>query len=68
MNHKNKGGRPKKSPAEKLKYRVSFMLPTADYYSLKATADSAGLRLAEAARLAVTGIKIRPRLTPEEAG
>jgi len=68
MSHKNKGGRPKKGPAEKLKYPVKFMLPTGDYYSLKAKADSAGLRIAEVARLAVIGVNIKPRLTPEEAG
>jgi hypothetical protein len=65
---KNKGGRPKKVPAEKLKYRVSFMLQTGDYYTLKARAEAAGLRLAEFAWFAVTGRKIEPRVTVEQAG
>lgn len=68
MSKKNKGGRPKKGPAEKLKYRVSFMLRTEDYYPLKAKAESVGLRLAEFARLAVIGCPVQSRITPKEAG
>ncbi len=39
----NKGGRPKKGAAEKLKYKVSFMLPTGDYLALKTKAKAAKL-------------------------
>lgn len=68
MKQDKKGSRPKKGPAEKMSYRISFMLCTKDYYALKVDAASAGLRLAEFARLAVTGCHIKPRITPEEAG
>ena len=54
--------------AEKLNYKVTVKLCTQDYYSLKAKAKTAGLRLAEFARAAVTGLQVRPRLTPEESG
>ncbi len=68
MTKKNIGGRPKKGLAEKLKYRVTFMLRTGDFYALKTKADAAGLTLAEFSRLAVTGCRIRPRITVEQAG
>lgn len=68
MKKRNKGGRPKKGDAEKLKYPVKFMLKTEDYYPLKARAKSTGLKLAEFARLAVIGYPIRPRFSTEEAG
>jgi hypothetical protein len=65
---KNKGGRPKKGAAEKLKYKVSFMLPTGDYLTLKAKARAAKLPRAEVVRRAVTGCRIVPRFTSEQAG
>jgi hypothetical protein len=65
---KNKGGRPKKGAAEKFKYKVSFMLPTGDYLSLKATAKAAKLPRAEVVRRAVTGCRIVPRFTSEQVG
>jgi len=68
MKTDKKGGRPRKSAAEKLNYKVTVKLCTQDYYSLKAKAKTAGLRPAELARAAVTGLHIRPRLTPEESG
>ena len=61
-----KGGRPKLSPAEKLKYRIAVNLCTKDYYALKAKASQAGMTCAEVARLAITGCQIRQRLTPEQ--
>ena len=61
-----KGGRPKLSPAEKLKYRIAVNLCTQDYYALKAKATQAGMTCTEAARLAITGCKILQRLTPEQ--
>jgi hypothetical protein len=65
MNDK-KGGRPKLSPAEKLKYRVAVKLCTQDFYSLKAKAAQAGMTCTEVARLAITGCQIRQRLTAEQ--
>jgi hypothetical protein len=67
-NRRNKGGRPKKGTAEKLKYKVSFMLPTGDYLALKAKARAAKLPRAEVVRRAVTGCRIVPRFTPEQMG
>lgn len=61
-----KGGRPKLSPAEKLKYRVVVNLCTKDYYALKAKASQASMTCTEVARLAITGCQIRQRLTPEQ--
>ena len=61
-----RGGRPKLSPAEKLKYRVAVNLCTKDFYSLKAKAAQAGMTVTEAARQAITCCQIRQRLTPEQ--
>ena len=68
MNKKerNTGGRPKLSPAEKLKYRVAVNLCTKDFYVLKAKASQAGMTCTELARLAIIGSEIRQRLTPEQ--
>lgn len=68
MKKNKKGGRPRKDAAEKLKYKVTIKLCTQDYYSLKAAARTAGMRPATLARLALTGVRIKPRITPEEAG
>ncbi len=65
---RNKGGRPKKGAAEKLKYKESFFLQTGDYYALKTKAKSAKLRIAEVVRRAVTGCRIVSRFTPEQIG
>jgi hypothetical protein len=67
MHEKNKGGRPKKGAAEKLKYKVSFFLSTGDYLKLKADAKAAKLPRAEIVRRAVTGRRIVSRFTPEQA-
>jgi hypothetical protein len=61
-----KGGRPKLSPAEKLKYRIPVRLCTKDYYALKAKAAQAGMTCTEVARLAIIGCHIHQRLTPEQ--
>jgi hypothetical protein len=61
-----KGGRPKLSPAEKLKYRIAVNLCTKDFYTLKAKATQAGMTCTELARQAITGCQIRQRLTPEQ--
>ena len=68
MHEKNKGGRPKKGAAEKLKYKVSFMLPTGDYLALKTKAKTAKLPRAEVIRRAVTCCRIVPRFTSEQVG
>ena len=68
MHEKNKGGRPKKGAAEKLKYKVSFMLPTGDYLALKTKAKAAKLPRAEVIRRAVAGCRIVPRFTSEQVG
>ena len=39
---RNKGGRPKKEAADKLKYRLTVKMATSDYYTLKGKARSAG--------------------------
>ncbi len=65
---RNKGGRPKKGAAEKLRYKVSFFLQTGDYYALKTKAKSAKLRIAEVVRRAVTDCRIVSRFTPEQIG
>ena len=41
-NRRNKGGRPKKGAADKLKYRLTVKMATSDYYTLKGKARSAG--------------------------
>jgi hypothetical protein len=61
-----KGGRPKLSPAEKLKYRIAVNLCTKDFYALKAKATQAKMTCTEVARKAITGCQIRQRLTPEQ--
>ena len=66
MTKDKKGGRPKLSPAEKLKYRVAVNLCTKDFYALKAKASRAGMTCTELARLAITGCQILQRLTPEQ--
>jgi hypothetical protein len=66
--NRNKGGRPKKGAAEKLKYKVSFFLQTGDYYALKTDAKATRLSIAEVARRTITGRRIIPRFTPEQVG
>ena len=61
-----KGGRPKLSPSEKLKYRIAVNLCTEDYYALKAKATKAKMTCAEIARLAIIGCQVWQRLTPEQ--
>jgi len=66
MMKNKKGGRPKLSPAEKLKYRIAINLCTKDFYALKAKATQTGMTCTEVARLAITGCQVRQRLTPEQ--
>jgi hypothetical protein len=67
MHEKNKGGRPKKGAAEKLKYKVSFFLSTGDYLKLKADAKASKIPRAEIVRRAVAGRRIVSRFTTEQA-
>jgi hypothetical protein len=67
MHEKNKGGRPRKGAAEKLKYKVSFFLSTGDYLKLKADAKASKIPRAEIVRRAVSGRRIVSRFTPEQA-
>jgi len=66
MMKNKKGGRPKLSFAEKLKYRVAVNLCTRDFFDLKAKATQAGMTCAEVARLAIIGCRIQQRLTVEQ--
>jgi hypothetical protein len=59
------GGRPAKRLGEKRSYMVSVKLDTAEYYSLKAKANSAKISRSECIRQCIAGSIIRPRLTPE---
>lgn len=43
----NKGGRPKKRAADKLKYRLTIKMATSDYYTLKGKVRSAGISAGE---------------------
>lgn len=45
--NRNKGGRPKKGAADKLKYRLTVKMATSDYYTLKGKARSAGVSAGE---------------------
>lgn len=67
MTKNNKGGRPQKGAAEKLKYRIPVKLKTEDYYTFKAKAETAGMKPAELARKLITGCTVRPRITTEQA-
>ena len=68
MQRDKKGGRPRKSAAEKLNYKITVKLCTEDYYSLRAKAATAGMRPSEFARAAIVGSRVIPRLTPQQAG
>ena len=48
FDRRNKGGRPKKGAADKLKYRLTVKMATSDYYMLKGKARNAGISAGEA--------------------
>ena len=56
---KNKGGRPVKGAAEKLKYRVTVKMATVDYYLLKSKAKSAGVSASEFIRGCISEGSVR---------
>lgn len=61
----NKGGRPVKGVTEKLKYRITVKMATADYYLLKSKAKSAGVSASEFIRGCVTNGGVIERLSKE---
>lgn len=61
----NKSGRPVKNAAEKLKYRITVKMATADYYLLKSKAKSAGISPSEFIRSCIRNGEVRERLTKE---
>lgn len=62
---RNKGGRPKKGAADKLKYRLMVKMATSDYYTLKGKARSAGISAGEFLRRCMRDGQVKERLTPE---
>lgn len=67
-NRRNKGGRPKKGAADKLKYRLTVKMATSDYYTLKGKARSAGMSAGEFLRGCMRDGQVKERLTPEHTG
>ena len=61
FDRRNKGGRPKKEAADKLKYRLTVKMATSDYYTLKGKARSAGISGGEF----MSSSHVMVRLTPE---
>ena len=68
INSKNKGGRPKKGAADKLKYRLTVKMATSDYYTLKGKARSAGISAGEFLRRCMREGQVKERITPEHTG
>ena len=60
---RNKGGRPKKGAADKLKYRLTVKMATSDYYMLKG-----GISAGEFLRGCMRDGLVKERLTPEHTG
>ena len=65
FDRRNKGGRPKKEAADKLKYRLTVKMATSDYYTLKGKARSAGISAGEFLRECMRSCHVKERLTPE---
>lgn len=63
--NRNKGGRPKKGAADKLKYRLTVKMATSDYYTLKGKARNAGISAGEFLRRCMKDGQVKERLTPE---
>lgn len=61
----NKGGRPVKNAAEKLKYRITVKMATEDYYLLKSKAKSVGISPSEFVRGCIRNGEVKERLTKE---
>lgn len=58
---RNKGGRPKKEAADKLKYRLTVKMATSDYYTLKGKARSAGISAGEFLRECMRSCHVKER-------
>ena len=65
---RNKGGRPKKGAADKLKYRLTVKMATSDYYTLKGKARSAGISAGEFLRRCMRDGQVKERLMPKHTG
>ena len=61
----NKGGRPVKAAAEKLKYRITVKMATGDYYLLESKAKAAGVSASEFIRGCITDGGVKERLSKE---
>ena len=68
FDRRNKGGRPKKGAADKLKYSLTVKMATSDYYTLKGKARSAGISAGEFLRRCMRDGRVKERLTPEHTG
>ena len=66
--NRNKGGRPKKGAADKLKYRLTVKMATSDYYTLKGKVRNAGISTGEFLRRCMRNGQVKERLTPEHTG
>ena len=62
---RNKGGRPVKGAAEKLKYRITVKMATEDYYLLKSKAKSAGVSASEFIRGCIAEGCVKERLSKD---
>ncbi|RGR98587.1 MULTISPECIES: MobC family plasmid mobilization relaxosome protein [Phocaeicola] len=65
---RNKGGRPKKEATEKLKYRVTVKMATADYFRLLTRAYEVGISPSEYMRECFRNGYVKGRLSEEHAG
>ena len=65
FDRRNKGGRPKKEAADKLKYRLTVKMATSDYYTLKGKARGAGISAGEFLRECMKSCHVKERLMPE---
>ena len=68
FDRRNKGGRPKKGAADKLKYRLTVKMATSDYYTLKGKARSVGISAGEFLRRCMRDGQVKEWLTPEHTG
>lgn len=68
FDRRNKGGRPKKGAADKLKYRLTVKMATSDYYTLKGKVRNAGISTGEFLRRCMRNGQVKERLTPGTYG
>ena len=64
---KKKGGRPPKGATEKLKYRITLKMATADYFALLTQARNAGVSASEYLRGCFRNGYVKERLTAEHS-